>query len=55
MGFFSKGQAFLIKYKKNGIDNRIIIKAKTKNDALEKFNRKVGYVESYDIVKKDDE
>lgn len=45
---------FLVKYRKNGANGQIIIKAKTKNDAMDKFNRKFGFVEDFSIKEKGD-
>lgn len=52
--FFGKSESFLIKYDKNGIKNQIVIKAKTKQDAIEKFNRKFGFVNEFNIEKIED-
>ena len=46
---FSKTTPFLIKFQKNGVRDRIIIKAKTEEDARYKFNRKFGFVEEFSI------
>ena len=49
--FFGKSESFLIKYDKNGMKNQIVIKAKTKQDATEKFNKKFGFVSEFSIEK----
>lgn len=51
---FAKGESFLITYNKNGIKGRVTIKAKTKQDATEKFNKKFGFVNEFSIEKVED-
>lgn len=51
---FTKGELFLITYNKNGIKGRVTIKAKTKQDATEKFNKKFGFVNEFSIEKVED-
>lgn len=51
---FAKGESFLITYNKNGIKGQVIIKAKTKQDATEKFNKKFGFVNEFSIEKVED-
>ena len=41
-------------YNKNGIKGRVTIKAKTKQDATEKFNKKFGFVNEFSIEKIED-
>lgn len=51
---FTKDESFLIIYNKNGIKERVTIKAKTKQDATEKFNKKFGFVNEFSIEKIED-
>lgn len=50
MGFFAKKNSYTFIYEKNGAKNKITIKATSKNEAIDKFNRKIGFAENIEII-----